>query len=94
MAVSPVSVVPGEVLPHVTHDHAHANGVAKDDAGNFKIPDTFLGTPKSLRIIVIGMGASAINLAHILGQQGPGSNITLQCYDKNPEVGGTWYENV
>jgi cation diffusion facilitator CzcD-associated flavoprotein CzcO len=43
--------------------------------------------------LIIGFGAAAINLVHILSQASPENNISVQCYEKNPEVGGTWYEN-
>lgn len=46
---------------------------------------------RKLRIVCLGGGASAINLAHEVST----SNLDLElvCYEKNSSVGGTWYEN-
>jgi cation diffusion facilitator CzcD-associated flavoprotein CzcO len=52
-----------------------------------------LGSRRPIKAIVIGFGMSGINLSYILGKQIKGSNITLQFYDRNPELGGTWFEN-
>lgn len=50
-----------------------------------------LGTTRRLRIITIGAGASGINMVQALRK-----NLTDYehvVYEKNPKVGGTWYEN-
>ncbi|KAI0136174.1 hypothetical protein BJ170DRAFT_585 [Xylariales sp. AK1849] len=60
----------------------------------YTIPDTFLGARQPIKVIVIGFGVSGINVAHVLGQQIKSSNITLQIYEKNRELGGTWFENI
>lgn len=57
------------------------------------VPDTLLGSRRPIKVIVIGFGMSGINLSYILSQQIRDSGITLQFYEKNPELGGTWYEN-
>ncbi len=46
---------------------------------------------RKIRVVVIGCGASAINFAHEVDNSG--LDIDLVCYDKNPSIGGTWYEN-
>lgn len=46
---------------------------------------------RPIKIIVIGAGLSGI-LAGIRFPQYI-KNLELTIYDKNPEVGGTWYEN-
>lgn len=70
---------------------SYAQNVPRKDATGYEIPDTCLGERRKLRIIVIGFGAAAINLAHVF--KDPKKKIDIQCYEKNPEVGGTWYEN-
>jgi hypothetical protein len=56
---------------------------------------TILETPsraaRRLRVITIGAGASAFNFAH--GVSTSDLDTDLACYEKNPEIGGTWYEN-
>ncbi|KAL3464645.1 putative dimethylaniline monooxygenase [Aspergillus heterothallicus] len=71
---------------------SYATAVPTTDNTGYAIPDQNLGSLRPLRIIVIGFGAGGINLAHIFSQP-QHKNIVIQCYDKNPEVGGTWYEN-
>ncbi|KAI1111591.1 FAD/NAD(P)-binding domain-containing protein [Nemania sp. NC0429] len=46
---------------------------------------------KFVRIVCVGAGASGICLAYKL--QRSFTNYSLTIYDKNPEIGGTWYEN-
>ncbi|RYC60707.1 hypothetical protein CHU98_g5505 [Xylaria longipes] len=60
----------------------------------YAVPDTLLGSRRPIKVIVIGFGFSGINLSYVLGKQIKNSNITLQFYEKNPELGGTWFENT
>ncbi|KAJ4247535.1 hypothetical protein NW762_013215 [Fusarium torreyae] len=46
---------------------------------------------RKLRIICLGGGASALNLAHEIDTSP--LDLELVCYEKNPSIGGTWYEN-
>ena len=46
---------------------------------------------RKIRIIVIGAGASALNFAHDIDTNPLDTELVL--YEKNPEIGGTWYEN-
>jgi cation diffusion facilitator CzcD-associated flavoprotein CzcO len=50
-----------------------------------------LGTIRRLRIITIGAGASGINMIQTLRKNL--TNYEHVVYEKNPKVGGTWYEN-
>jgi cation diffusion facilitator CzcD-associated flavoprotein CzcO len=43
------------------------------------------------QVIVIGAGINGLHAAIRLPQRIP--NISLTIYEKNPEIGGTWYEN-
>jgi hypothetical protein len=73
-----------------TNGNVANSNIATD---SYTIPDTLLGSRRPIKAIVIGFGMSGINLSYILGKQIKGSNITLQFYDRNPELGGTWFEN-
>ncbi|KAI1660853.1 hypothetical protein F4813DRAFT_386263 [Daldinia decipiens] len=64
------------------------------DTDSYTIPDTILGSRRPIKVIVIGFGFSGINISYILGRQTKNGNITLQFYEKNPELGGTWFENT
>jgi hypothetical protein len=46
---------------------------------------------RRLKVVTIGAGASALNFAHDMTTSKLG--IELVCYEKNPEIGGTWFEN-
>ncbi|RKL12923.1 putative sterigmatocystin biosynthesis monooxygenase stcW [Fusarium oxysporum] len=50
-------------------------------------------TPRKLRVVCIGAGFSGIYMAIRLGAQSALENLEFQCYEKNPSVGGTWFEN-
>ncbi|KIW11199.1 hypothetical protein PV08_10499 [Exophiala spinifera] len=47
--------------------------------------------PRRLRIICVGAGAAGLLLAYKMQKQMRDFDLTI--YEKNPEVGGTWYEN-
>lgn len=57
----------------------------------YKIKEQLCGTERPLRVICLGAGASGICLAKYLPDRL--RNVSLTVYDKNPEFGGTWYEN-
>lgn len=58
----------------------------------YTIEEQPLGTPKHLRIICIGAGVSGINLLRTLRLNL--NNYEAVVYEKNGDVGGTWFENT
>ncbi|KUJ06943.1 FAD/NAD(P)-binding domain-containing protein [Mollisia scopiformis] len=44
-----------------------------------------------MRVIIVGAGVSGLNMLYTL--QKYASQVSYVIYDKNPECGGTWYEN-
>ncbi|KIW33870.1 uncharacterized protein PV07_00685 [Cladophialophora immunda] len=70
---------PDQQLPHLT--------ISED----YTVSEEPLGTIRPVRVISIGAGASGINLAYQFTKNM--QNSTLNIYEKNPAVGGTWYEN-
>jgi cation diffusion facilitator CzcD-associated flavoprotein CzcO len=58
---------------------------------SYAVSERPLGTPRHLRIVTIGAGASGINMIRTLREKL--SDYEHVVYDKNPSVGGTWYEN-
>ncbi|KAE8146657.1 hypothetical protein BDV25DRAFT_162063 [Aspergillus avenaceus] len=46
---------------------------------------------RKIRIIVIGAGISALNFAHEVDTSR--LDLDLVAYEKDPDIGGTWYEN-
>ena len=65
------------------------NAPTTDSETGYTIPDTYLGARRPVKVLIIGFGAAAINLVHVLGKTSdPNSNVSIQCYEKNAEVGG------
>lgn len=57
----------------------------------YKIKEKLFGSERPLRVVALGAGAAGICLAKFLPELL--HNVSLAIYDKNPEFGGTWYEN-
>uniref|UniRef100_A0A8H7K2J8 FAD/NAD(P)-binding domain-containing protein n=1 Tax=Bionectria ochroleuca TaxID=29856 RepID=A0A8H7K2J8_BIOOC len=57
----------------------------------YEILEQPLGTTQHVRLVCIGAGASGISLIHTLKVHLTNYEITV--YEKNPQVGGTWFEN-
>lgn len=57
----------------------------------YKMVEQLSGTERPMRVIHLGCGAAGICLAKFLPERL--NNVSFVCYDKNPEIGGTWLEN-
>ncbi|RBQ69318.1 hypothetical protein FVER14953_04333 [Fusarium verticillioides] len=57
----------------------------------YQINEQPFGTRKKMRVIIIGAGVSGLNFFKM--SETKLSNIEVQCYEKNNDVGGTWLEN-
>ncbi|KAH8662541.1 cyclohexanone monooxygenase [Xylariales sp. PMI_506] len=57
----------------------------------YVVSESPLGTPRHLRVAMVGAGASGLNMARHMELHM--QNYTLTVYDKNTDVGGTWLEN-
>lgn len=57
----------------------------------YVIKEEPIGTLRRVRIVTIGAGVSGINLIRTLKLHT--SNFEHVVYEKNPDIGGTWYEN-
>lgn len=66
-------------------------GWPKQNERGYKIQEHPYGTERPLRVIHIGAGISGICIAKFLPESL--SNVSLVCYDKNNDIGGTWLEN-
>ncbi|KAE8331443.1 hypothetical protein BDV39DRAFT_189838 [Aspergillus sergii] len=65
---------------------ANCNGSSKH-----KCRDAPIHANRTLRVIVIGAGASGIYMAYKLKHYF--TDVVLEIYEKNPDIGGTWFEN-
>lgn len=62
--------------------------------GDGRLPeliDQWHSQPRTLRIIHVGAGATGLCAAWKMERQL--DNYELVCYEKNPEIGGTWLES-
>jgi cation diffusion facilitator CzcD-associated flavoprotein CzcO len=62
-----------------------------EDKSAYKISEMPLGSGKHIRIVGIGAGASGINMIRTLRLNL--TNYEVAVYEKNEDVGGTWFEN-
>ena len=72
-----------------------SNSVTTTQPNNWvPIQEHYRGQPRPLKIITIGAGFSGLIMAHkIQNQYKFGDRIDHVIYEKNPDIGGTWYEN-
>ncbi|BEJ11649.1 hypothetical protein CspHIS471_0201090 [Cutaneotrichosporon sp. HIS471] len=75
-----------------TNGVATAHGPTRwDSTQPYTFPNVTMGTRKRLRVITIGGGASAINLAFQFKTHM--RDLEHVAYERNPQLGGTWLEN-
>ena len=67
-------------------------GWSHQNERGYQIKEEPMGSKRSMKIIVLGAGASGINFLKTAKDKL--ENIELVCYEKNKDVGGTWLENV
>ncbi|ETI20877.1 hypothetical protein G647_07220 [Cladophialophora carrionii CBS 160.54] len=61
------------------------------NARGYRIHEEPYDTPRKIRVIHIGAGASGITFSKFVEEWC--KNVDLQIYEKNKDVGGTWLEN-
>lgn len=66
-------------------------GWPRENEHGYRIKEQLCGTERPLRVIHAGAGASGICLAKFLPERL--RNVSLVCFEKNSDVGGTWLEN-
>lgn len=70
------------------HDGSNHSGQIND---GYTVTEARLGTPRHLRVVMVGAGASGLNMARHMALHM--ENYDLVIYEKNADVGGTWFEN-
>lgn len=89
------SNTPG-VHPSSQDRPVHYEEWSKPSARGYSISDHLINEPppnRPFRVVVIGAGAAGIDFLHhaTIGLQG--LDIEVVCYEKNKDIGGTWFEN-
>jgi len=74
-------------LRSVHQDVCASNSVATP----YKMRNQPIHANRHLRVICVGAGASGIYMAYKLKSKF--TDFTLNLYEKNADIGGTWYEN-
>jgi len=82
------SVNPGFIPPS---DGPHENSWYNQDFDGYRVTEQPLFAKRHLRIICVGAGAAGIQIAY--KAERALTDIDLQIYEKNADVGGTWLEN-
>lgn len=89
-------------VPVNSHSDGHINGSTNDESTtngtrtsaenssptSYQILEEPTRSGRPIKVIIIGAGASALNFAHDVDTSP--LKIDLTCYEKNPEIGGTW----
>jgi len=81
----------GSIAPTQNALPLHPNLNYQNVQTKYVIQEQPIGTLRRIRIVTIGAGVSGINMIRTLKLNT--SNFEHVVYEKNPEVGGTWYEN-
>ncbi|KAF2138419.1 uncharacterized protein K452DRAFT_321006 [Aplosporella prunicola CBS 121167] len=85
--------VPNGLPPEISNRSVNGETHKPLDGAQRKawISERCVDQPRPLKLIYIGAGVSGITGAISFLEKVP--NLELVIYEKNPEVGGTWYEN-
>lgn len=65
---------------------------ADSDHIAYALSQVLMRTSRPIKVIVGGAGFSGLSFARVV-EMGKLENVSLQIYEKNNELGGTWYEN-
>jgi hypothetical protein len=91
--------IPDRTVPSVAKVPLVASPAAPDLFGwpacndrGYRIKEQPMGTKRPMKILVLGAGASGINFLKTAAEKL--ENTEVVCYEKNADVGGTWFENT
>jgi cation diffusion facilitator CzcD-associated flavoprotein CzcO len=89
--------MPSDQFPRIQDERtreereSHPNNWYRSFNPNFKIAEQPVHSRRPLRLIIIGAGACGLLAAYKAARQL--IDVTFIVYEKNADVGGTWYEN-
>ncbi|CAK7207280.1 hypothetical protein SEUCBS139899_010090 [Sporothrix eucalyptigena] len=78
-----------------THGTNGTNGIDGTVKSAYVYSKQRLWAPRPIRVIIIGCGVTGIGAVKLFKDrfQSQGKPVELVIYEKNPSVGGTWFEN-
>lgn len=94
MAPSLIEPQPGYKANHDVPDFVslpERYGWPTTNENGYSIKEQPCGTERPIRILSLGAGVSGINLAYHVSRSL--RDVKLTIYEKNDDIGGTWYEN-
>lgn len=62
--------------------------------GPYRVVDQYHSRPRKMRVACVGAGATGLCLAYKMERMLVPGSWELTLFDKNPQFGGTWYENT
>lgn len=85
-----------DAVPNGTNGHTEdfSYGPTVDSTSTYKVLDQYHSKPTKLRVACIGAGASGLCTAYKMERQLVPGSWELTLFEKNPQFGGTWYENT
>lgn len=75
-------------IPSVERDGAF---VPETDEAGYRIAEQPMGTKRTVKVILMGAGASTLNFLKKAEEEL--QHVDIRVYEKNKDVGGTWLEN-
>lgn len=75
--------------PRASFDYAE-----ESPKGPYRVLQQYHSKPTKLRVACVGAGASGLCLAYKMERMLVPGSWELTLFDKNPQFGGTWYENT
>lgn len=81
----------GSIGANGDHGHQHLSGFYEETDTGYRVTEERLGVPRHIRVVMVGGGASGLNMARHMELHM--ENYELMIYEKNSDVGGTWFEN-
>lgn len=91
----PKSIYASPNVPDIPNNNptAERDGlqIPDTDETGYRIREEPYGTKRRIRVVLMGAGASTVNFLKKAEEQMDSLDICV--YEKNKDVGGTWYEN-
>ena len=89
MAGKMVTIIPQDERGRIEHKNETTNH--QHQKTDYSVRDQPLGSARQIRIVGIGAGLSGLNMIRTLRLNL--TNYDFVIYDKNSDVGGTWFES-
>lgn len=93
-------MAPSVVSEPVTHpDTANVLHGGAKDANHHRLKPSYtileqpIGTRRPIRVVCLGAGYSGLMMGIVFNERMKNSNAEFVIYERNEDLGGTWFEN-